>query len=173
MDLPGFDMPPVLENMFKYLLNTYGHIRGWNIYENDRGFINLNIRFNNVVYEDSDSSGHARFDPVMYKRISSKQVTRNRSRAQAYKSVHNTPSKIKEDHTTKPNKIQENQNNKLCEIGEDHTDGLPTTKKRKCDDLSPELSRSEYIEPAFNVNNLDSPEIISKSFHPSIESLHP
>ena len=66
MDLPSFNMPPVLENMFKHLLNTYGHIRGWNIYENDKGFINLNIRFSSIVCEDIGSGSHARLEPVMY-----------------------------------------------------------------------------------------------------------
>jgi hypothetical protein len=104
MDLAKLDMPPVLANMFKHLLNTYGHIRGWNIYENDRGFINLNIRFNNIECKESDISSHARLEPVMYKRMSSQQVARNRSRAQAYKSVHNNTqhSKSVENHNTEP-----------------------------------------------------------------------
>ena len=99
MDLSSFNMPPVLENMFKHLLNTYGHIRGWNIYENDRGFINLNIRFSSIVCEDSDSGSHARLEPVMYKRMSSQQISRNRSRTQSYQSaVHNNTTSHKVDH---------------------------------------------------------------------------
>ena len=173
MDLAKLDMPPVLANMFKHLLNTYGHIRGWNIYENDRGFINLNIRFNSIVCENSDNISHARLEPVKYKRLSSQQSARNRNRAQTYKSLHTTTTnKIKEDHTI-DSVIKVGHTVSSNECTEDHTNSLVITKKRKCEDNSPEILRSEPSETASNENYLDSPEIISKSDHSIIGNLHP
>ena len=169
MDLPSSNMPPVLENMFKHLLNTYGHIRGWNIYENDRGFINLNIRFSSIVCEDSDSGSHARLEPVMYKRMSSQQISRNRSRAQSYKQQHNyTASQIKVDHTEKSDEHKDI----YSQIKVDHIRDSGITKKRKCDSLSPELARTESIESVCDVNDL-SPEVVSKTPHSTIYTSHP
>ena len=90
MDLDSLDIPPVLTNMMHHLLTTYGHIKSWNIYENVKGTINVNIRFDNIVCGAVGHSEHAScVEPAMYRRLSSKQMERNRMRAASW-STHAT-----------------------------------------------------------------------------------
>jgi len=87
MELDSLDIPPVLKNMIHHLLTTYGPTKSWNIYENTKGTINVNIRFDNIVSGDHDKVGHGMDDtcvPVSYRRLSTKQMDRNRMRAASW-----------------------------------------------------------------------------------------
>ena len=113
MELDSLDIPPVLKNIIHHLLNTYGHIKSWNLYENVKGTINVNIRFDNVVVCDRDGAvSHSERDscvlPATYKRLSTKQMERNRMRATSWSTP--TPD---------------------------------TFKKRKMDTISPEIVRKD------------------------------
>ena len=95
-DLRSLDIPPVLLNMLEHLLNTYGHIKSWNIYENNaKGLVHVNIRFDDILCEVDGHSGHARTDPVAYRRLSTKQLDRNRLRANKWNDNKQTHTPVK------------------------------------------------------------------------------
>ena len=77
------DVPLALTNMLNHLLSTHGNITSWNIYQGDNGIVNVNIRFPNI---NNESSVDSHVEPVTYKCVSSRQLARNKVRANTYKS---------------------------------------------------------------------------------------
>ena len=122
--------------MLSHLLTTYGHIKSWNLFESDKGYINVNIRFNNVVNE-TGMGGHVSVQPVSYRRQSSQQIARNKHRADTFKSKH-----VHRDNTISATDSKE----------EYHMD----SKKRKIANTSPENPRRD-IEDTITFHNIDTP----------------
>ena len=70
------EMPLALTNMLNHLLRTHGNIKSWNVYQGDNGIVNVNIRFSDITGE----SNMPVEEPVSYKRVSSRQLARNKVR---------------------------------------------------------------------------------------------
>ena len=77
------ELPPALNNMLNHLLRTHGNIKSWNIYQGENGIVNINIRFPDITGE---SNMHVLEEPASYKRVSGRQLARNKVRANIYKS---------------------------------------------------------------------------------------
>ena len=75
------EIPLALTNMLNHLLRTHGNIKSWNIYQGDNGIVNINIRFPDITGE----SNMPVEEPVSYKRVTSRQLARNKVRANIYK----------------------------------------------------------------------------------------
>jgi hypothetical protein len=56
------DLPPALTDILHHLLNTYGNVKSWNIFEVDNRDISVNIRFNNINNEHITSHVEPNFD---------------------------------------------------------------------------------------------------------------
>ena len=78
------ELPTALTNILNHLLNTHGSITSWNIYQGNSGTVNVNIRFPNITTE-STASVDSHVQPVSYKQVSSRQLSRNKDRAEAYR----------------------------------------------------------------------------------------
>ena len=130
------EMPPVLTNLINHLLNTYGGVKSWNIFESDNGTVNVNIRFPNIT---SDCLvGHV--EPVSYRRVPTRQAERSKHRAEAYRSKQLTHSS--------------NVHTQTCNVTSPQKD----SKKRKMDTCSPEIARNNCDELcAIDKYNIDTP----------------
>ena len=125
------EMPPALKNMLNHLLKTHGSIKSWNIYQGDNGIVNVNIRFSDITGE----SNMPVEEPVSYKRVSSRQLARNKVRANTYKS-----------------KQQANAHTQTDTINTEMD-----TKKRKFEN-SPECARNDQVElDTSEVCHIDTP----------------
>ena len=88
-------LPPVLNCLLNQLLNT-NELKSWSIYENNSGFVNVNIRFSNVTSDNNSDI----VIPATYRKVGVKQLERNRNRAAQYNSTHRQ--------TRSQTKLQEN-----------------------------------------------------------------
>jgi len=86
MDLSSLQLPGTLGNMITYLIKTYGHIKSWNVYDNNKGTMNINIRFDtDIVVVPGEAAMPI---PVAYRRLSRKQMDHNRDRASKQADTH-------------------------------------------------------------------------------------
>ena len=124
------DLPPVLENLLDHLLKTHGTIMSWNIYQGDNGFVNVNMRFPAV--NGSNVDGHV--ESVSYRRVSGRQLSRNKARAETHRA-------------------KQNINNANVHTQTEHNN-TKDTKKRKIDISSPEIVRNDHND-SFIAHNHD------------------
>ena len=134
------ELPSVLTNLINHLLNTYGGVKSWNIFESDKGTVNVNIRFPNIT---SDCLvGHV--EPVSYRRVPTRQAERSKHRAEAYRSKQLTHS-------------SNEQNSRNAHTQTEHTTTeKDINKKRKLDISSPEIHRNEDTITTDN-HDIDTP----------------
>ena len=137
-------LPNVLRTMMRQLLHNY-NIQGWNIFPNKREQICLTIRF------DSLEGGHVdslpRPDSVVYRKVSPRQQTRAKLRLDKHKAINPNTAKVNQD-----NDIDQSSSPILSTV---------SNKKRKYDNVTPELIRINNDSPADIKSNtciIDSPE---------------
>ena len=128
------DLPPVLMDLLNHLLKTHGTVMSWNIYQRDDGIVNVNIRFPNL----SDFTTESHVEPVSYRRVSGKQLARNKVRAETHRA-------------------NQNKNNATVHTQTEHN-STKDTKKRKMDISSPEIHRSVQVVACTNETHcIDTP----------------
>ena len=127
------DLPPVLMDLLNHLLKTHGTVMSWNIYQKDDGIVNINIRFPNV----NDHATESHVLPVSYRRVSSRQLARNKARAETHRA-------------------NQNKNNVTVHTQTEHNI-TKDTKKRKMDISSPEIQRSDQVVSCNNTTYCDTP----------------
>jgi hypothetical protein len=82
MDLSNIELPKMLLNTINYCLNMCGNIKSWNLFDNQKGNVHLNIRFDSP---DFNTNGlPVAIEPASYRKLSTQQMERNRHRAQHY-----------------------------------------------------------------------------------------
>ena len=84
--MEGFDnIPSTLKSLMGTLFNT-NILNSWNIFENRDGVVVINIRFRQDTLQPS-----VLHEPIAFRRLSTKQITRNRQRSQLFQNnLHNS-----------------------------------------------------------------------------------
>ena len=166
------EMPPALTHLLNHMLNTHGTIKSWNMYQGDSGFVNINIRFPNIT-KDSTVPVCSHVQPVSYKQVSSRQLSRNKDRAKAYKAKQqqtnvNTQTdhgSMKADkHTTTNITLQMT----TVHTQTDNTMDNTNNKKRK---FSPEKSRLDNSNYD-NIELIDTPVSVKPETHEEEYQVH-
>ena len=147
-------LPIVLESMLTHLL-TISDLKSWSMYQNKDGLVSLNIRFSNILDDNVDIIDM----PVSYRKVPAKQLMRSRQRALDHTKptdTHSTPI-----HNNTHNNPTPFITNTIVDTGHDNVANV--TKKRRLDNLTPELLRRSTRKDSAQDLFIDTPCNIKKS----------
>ena len=135
-------LPIVLESMLNHLL-TISDLKSWSMYQNKDSLVSLNIRFSDKVDDnvvDIDM-------PVSYRKVPARQLRRSRQRALDHNKPTDTHIKSQNNNIANINTPDTPVDNVDNVDNMDNVDNDSVTnvmKKRKLDNLTPELLNPEF-----------------------------